>query len=244
MKTAPWLLAPPGSLRDDAVVELDPAEGRHAAGPLRLRSGDEVMLADGAGRVAAARLAIAGKAKVEARVTRLRVVPEPEGDGVTLALALIDPKPMDWAVQKSVEIGIRRLQPVISDRTQAGGRAQTARSDHWQRIALQALKQCQRAWAMEILKVEVLSAFVESLEGGGVVADPAGVTLGRLDLPRNRVLAVGPEGGFSAAEDELFNRRGWARLRLGANILRSETAAVVGGAMMVAAGADSLVGEG
>ncbi len=66
------------------------------------------------------------------------------------------------------------------------------------------------------------------------MADPRGVAIGSLPPAAGRVLAVGPEGGFSPAEDELFRVHGWARLKLGANILRSETAAVVGAAMMVA----------
>lgn len=244
MKTPRYVLAPPGSICDGAVVELDPAEARHVTGPLRLRDGDDVVLADGRGRTAAARLTIIGKARVEAVVTSVHVEQEPPGDGVTLALAVIEAKSMDWAVQKSVEIGIRRFQPIVSERTQAGRRMTAARAAHWQRIALQSLKQCRRAWAMEILDQQTLAHFLESQGRGGVVADPDGVTIGRLAAPQCGVLVVGPEGGFSAAEDELFTRSGWGRLRLGDNILRSETAAVVGGAMMLACCANGSVDKG
>ena len=82
--------------------------------------------------------------------------------------------------------------------------------------------------------VRSLSDFVADTEGGGVVADRQGVAIGGLPRSCGRVLVVGPEGGLSPAEDELFTASAWVRLRLGANILRSETAAVVGGAMMVA----------
>jgi len=245
MKTSPCVLAPPGSIEVGAVIELDPAEGRHLTGSLRLRDGDEVVLADGRGLTAAARLTVIGKARVEAEVMSVHVEPEPPGDGITLALAVIEAKAMDWAVQKSVEIGIRRFQPIVTERTQAGGRVTASRSSHWRRIALQALKQCRRAWAMDILEVQTLARFVESQGCGGVVADPNGLTIGRLTVPQRRVLAVGPEGGFSAAEHDLFTRNGWARLRLGDNILRSETAAVVGGAMMLAWDTDgALVDQG
>jgi len=244
MKTPPCVLVAPGSISVGAVVDLDPAEGRHVTGPLRMRNGDEVVVADGRGRTAAARLTITGRAKVSVEMTSVRVEPEPPGDGVTLALAVIEAKAMDWAVQKSVEIGIRCLRPIISERTQAGGRTPAARAAHWQRIALQALKQCRRPWAMEILDAQTLTEFVESQDHGGVVADPDGVTMSRLAVPDKRVLLVGPEGGFSAAEDELFTRNGWSRLRLGDNILRSETAAVVGGAMMLAFDTSGSVEQG
>ena len=234
MKTPPWLLVPPGLISKDTVITLDTAEGRHATGPLRMRSGEEVVLADGAGHTAAARLAIAVKARVDVEVMSVHVAPPPRGAGVTLALAVIEPRAMDWAVQKAVEIGVRRLQPIVTDRTQSGRRAVSGRSDHWHQIALQALKQCRRPWAMEIGEVQTITDLVADHEAGGVVADQGGVAIGGLARSCGRVLVVGPEGGFSSAEDELFTSSGWVRLRLGANILRSETAAVVGGAMMVA----------
>jgi len=234
MKTPPWLLVLPGLISKDTVITLDTAEGRHATGPLRLRSGEEVVLADGAGHTAAARLAIAGKTQVDVEVMSVHVAPPPRGAGVTLALAVIEPRAMDWAVQKAVEIGVRRLQPIVTDRTQSRRRAVSGRSDHWHQIALQALKQCRRPWAMEIGEVQTITDLVADHEAGGVVADQGGVVIGGLPRSCGRVLVVGPEGGFSSAEDELFTSSGWFRLRLGANILRSETAAVVGGAMMVA----------
>ncbi len=239
MKTPPWLLVSPGSIHDKAVVSLDDTEGRHATGALRLRSGDEVVLADGSGLTAAARLAIAGRSRVDAEVMSCQVIPQSPGEGVTLALAIIDSKAMDWAVQKAVEIGVRRLQPIVTDRTQAGRRVSSDRSAHWQRVARQALKQCRRAWAMEIPEVQTLTSLVASQDAAGVVADPGGVTVRRLQLPRSRVLVVGPEGGFSMAELEMFTDREWTRLRLAAHTLRSETAAVVGGAMMVACDEDA-----
>jgi len=234
MKTPPWLLVPPGLIGKDTIVALDTAEGQHATGPLRLGGGDEVVLVDGAGHTASARLVIAGRNRVSAEIDSVHLAPPVRGDGVILALAVIEPRAMDWAVQKAVEIGIRRLRPIVTDRTQSSRRAISGRSDHWCRIALQALKQCRRPWAMEIDEPQLLSDFIADTEGVGAVADQQGVAIGGLPRSCGRILVVGPEGGFSPAEDELFTSGGWARLRLGANILRSETAAVVGGAMMVA----------
>ena len=101
---------------------------------------------------------------------------------------------------------------------------------------MQALKQCRRPWAMVVAEVTSLEALVEGVSerAGGVVADAEGPGLD--DLPRSagNLLVVGPEGGFTTAEIELFDRRGWPKLRLGPHTLRAETAAVVGGAMMVA----------
>lgn len=234
MKQPPWLLLPEGGRPEiGGTVTLDAAEARHAAGPLRLRAGDPVVLADGAGMVAGARLREASKIRVEAEVTSLDLAPQPEGPGVTLAVSVVENRAMDWVVQKSVEVGLQTLIPMVGERTQAGPRDVERRLDHWRRIAMQALKQCRRPWAMAISGPLTTARVVEQTPPGcGVVADHGGADASSLPAAA-WVLAVGPEGGFSPAEDRLFLDRGWYRLRLGPHVLRAETAAIVGGAFLV-----------
>ena len=236
MKAQPWLLAASEELDVGRVLNLDPGEARHAAGPLRRRVGDSVILVDGSGRLAEAVLRGVGSRKVEAEVLSVRVEPPPVGEGVTLALGVLGSQAMDWAVQKAVEVGVRHLLPMISERTQAGRRTAADRSPHWNRIALQALKQCKRAWAMEVAEPLPLAEVIETYGagGGGVVAAREGVSVGRLPANVGRLLVVGPEGGFGSAEDRLLADLDWPRLRLGAHVLRAETAAVVGAALLVA----------
>ena len=236
MKSVPWLLAVSGDLEVGRTVVLDPTEARHLTGALRRRPGDGIVLADGNGAVAEAKLVAIGKGRFEAEILSVRHEPEPEAEGVTLALAMIDNRAMDWAVQKAVEVGVRRFVPMETERTQVRGRDSGARVEHWRRIAMQALKQCRRPRAMAVTEVMPLKALFEgdSERGGGVVADKEGFAVGELPETVGNLLIVGPEGGFTTAEYEFFDRRGWPRLRLGPHILRTETAAVVGGAMMVA----------
>jgi hypothetical protein len=87
---------------------------------------------------------------------------------------------------------------------------------------------------MEVCAARPLADVVADHPAGGFVADPGGLSLGVLRRGRDRVLAVGPEGGFSASEQEIFEDLHWCRLKLGKHILRSETAAIVGGAMLIA----------
>lgn len=236
MKAMPWLLAKFGTLETGRRVVLDATEARHLTGALRRRPGDEFVLADGKGSVAEAKLVAVGKGRVEAEILSVRHEPEPKSVGVTLALAMIDNRAMDLAVQKAVEVGVGRLVPMAVERAQVRGRDLEVRLEHWRRIAMQALKQCRRPWAMAVTEVVTLTALVEdgSEQVGGVVADVEGSALGELPETAGNLLVVGPEGGFTAAENQLFDRFGWPRLRLGPHILRAETAAVVGGAMMVA----------
>jgi len=236
MKTVPWLLAASGSLEAGRTVVLDPTEARHLTGALRRRPGDEIVLADGNGSVAEAKLVAIGKGRVEAEIITVRREPEPLSVGVTVALAMIENRAMDWAVQKAVEVGVGRFVPMETERAQVRGRDLGGRVEHWRRIAMQALKQCRRPWAMEVAEVLPLAALVEGEPGrvGGVVADVEGSAFSELPETAGSLLVVGPEGGFTDAESQLFARHGWPRLRLGPHIQRAETAAVVGGAMMVA----------
>jgi len=236
MKTPPWLLVAPGVLEMGRIVVLDPTEAHHLTGALRRRPGDEIVLADGEGWVAEARLLTIGRGRVEAEVLSLHHEPAPGSDGVTVALAVVGSQHMDWAVHKAVEVGVLRFVPLETERAQLRRGDVTDRIDHWRRVSKQALKQCRRPWAMDVTDVVLLNELVESesKDGVGVVADRNGCAIGELPEEAGRLLIVGPEGGFTADEGELFDRRGWPRLRLGPHVLRSETAAVVGGAMMVA----------
>ena len=234
MKAPPWLLVEPGALESVRSVVLEPAEARHLTSALRRRPGDEIVLADGDGSVAEARLISIERGRVEAEVLSVRHEPEPQSEGVILALGVVGSQAMDWAVQKAVEIGVRRFVPLETDRAQLRGKDLGSRVEHWRRISMQALKQCHRPWAMEIADVIPVRLFVASCSRGGAIADREGCAIGELPGEIGGVLVVGPEGGFTAEENELLKRHGWPRLRLGPHVLRAETAAVVGGAMMVA----------
>ena len=237
MKNPPWLLVAP-DLRPEVgqAVSLEPSEARHMAGPLRRRPGDRVVLVDGEGLVAQAVIRVVKKKRVEAEVLTVCTENPPRGEGVSVALAVVGNQAMDWAVQKLVEVGTRRVLPILTERTQVGGRTAAGRSVHWRRVASQSLKQCRRPWAMDIADVCRLEVVVDAERSGPgvVVAHPEGVAPVDLPAAAGRLLFVGPEGGFSPAEDRLFSGIGWPRVRLGAHFLRTETAAVVGAAMLVA----------
>lgn len=234
MKQRPWLLIDDLDGSPGETVELEEAEARHAAGALRCRQGDEVILADGRGTVAVAVLRELATKRLSVELLTIDRKDPPGGHGVTLGLAIIDRSAMDWAVQKAVEIGVRRFVPVICERTQGRGRDLSSRLGHWRRIAMQALKQCRRPWSMEVDDPQELAAYIERYRDRGLMADADGRSLPEIPGGLTGALAVGPEGGFSAAEFDLFERNGWPRVRLGINTLRAETAAVVGAAMLIA----------
>jgi 16S rRNA (uracil1498-N3)-methyltransferase len=227
-------LAPIGSIAVGRDVLLDPSESRHAVGSLRLSAGDGVVLADGAGTVGVGELVIEGRNRARVLVESVRTESEPAG-GLVLAVAVLAGSAMDLVAQKAVEIGVHTLAPVITRRSQLGLRRAAKRSEHWRRVALQAIKQCQRAWAMEILApIELGEMVVGPLGAGGVVAHRDGGPLGQLPPDRGRLLLIGPEGGFNGDEEQMLERAGWPKVRLGRHVLRSETAAIIGAAGLLA----------
>lgn len=217
-------------------VVLDQPESRHLAATLRLRPGDRITLCDGRGGVAEATLEVVDSRRCEAEVVARR---EPAGGHpprIVVGLGVLHGQAMDWAVQKCVETGVAVLIPLLVERSQLGARAAESRSDHWRRVALQALKQCRRPWRMEVARPQTLERLLADMGGAaGLVADPAGKPLSELRGPLPDLLVVGPEGGLAPREQHLLAAAGWPGVRLGRWVLRAETAAVVGAAMLIAA---------
>lgn len=236
MAGEPWLLVASVPLEEGTVVRLDAEESRHAAGPLRLRSGDLVVLADGHGRLADAELTQVSGRGSEAEIRAFHVSPPPSAGGVTIALAVLHGQAMDWAVAKAVEVGVGTFIPIIAERSQVRSRTARGRLDHWRRIARQALKQCRRPWQMEVADPCSLGALLDlHRHGRGAVADPQGLRPHELTGEPPDLLLVGPEGGFGPSDRELLATLDWPRLSLGDHVLRAETAAIVGGAVLISA---------
>jgi 16S rRNA (uracil1498-N3)-methyltransferase len=161
---------------------------------------------------------------------------------ITLLLAVFKFDRMEWAVEKCTELGVSRIVPVISRRTDSHLVAASAkRVERWQRIARQAAEQSRRSAPPEItepLKVaEVLSfprasriVLAES-EERNMLRDV--VKLGAAN--HSVVLAVGPEGGWTEGELQSFQQAGWTSASLGNTVLRTETAAMAATAIVASA---------
>jgi RsmE family RNA methyltransferase len=107
------------------------------------------MLADGQGSCAEAELIRCVRSDAVAVIGDIVMTVEPLR-GPTAALGILHSKAMDWAVQKAVEIGVETFIPVLCERSQGSLSHAEGRLEHWRRVALQALKQCRRAWAMRV----------------------------------------------------------------------------------------------
>ena len=236
MSDGPWLLTDPPSPKVGDLVDLDGGESRHAAGPLRLAVGDPVVLADGLGSLFDGVMRTVSGRRCQVEIFAVRHVPKPAAQHVDVALAVLHSQAMDWAVQKSVELGVETVLPLLAQRSQLGPRDAPGSLGHWRRVARQALKQCRRPWGLEVAEpLTIGDVIAKSRARQVVVGAHGGPHLADLDGAVPDLLVVGPEGGFTGDETAEMAAAGWGQLRLGRHILRAETAAVVGAAMLVAA---------
>ncbi|MGA7474399.1 MAG: RsmE family RNA methyltransferase [Candidatus Sulfotelmatobacter sp.] len=152
---------------------------------------------------------------------------------ITLVLAIFKFDRLEWAIEKCTELGVSRIVPVISRRTDAHlAAASMKRVERWRRIARQAAEQSRRAAPPEIAAPIKLSDALNLPEALRVVlAESEEQTLLRDFLQAYATaggiaLAVGPEGGWAEDELQLFQQAGWISASLGNTILRAETAAI------------------
>ncbi len=233
--------APPVAFAlEEKTVSLSADEARHARDVLRLQPGDEVNVFDGAGKEF--RCAVREFARDGAVLDVLEEVEpaRPESPlNLTLGIALLKGEKFDLVVQKATELGASRIVPVATVRADVqirNGDEAKRKVLRWQRITLEAAKQCGRARLMEIEDPVGLKTLIDRAVPDGelrlMFAERNGMSLAEVahDSPAGsaKVFAlIGPEGGWADEEIELARAGGWQIVTLGGRTLRAETAAIV-----------------
>lgn len=222
----------PATLTVGTEVALDARAAGHAVRVLRLRVGDALTLFNGDGNDYAAELTEAHKERAVCRVLAAHEHPTESPLAIELAQGISRGERMDYTIQKAVELGVQRIIPLATERSQVklNGEREEKRLQHWQGIILHACEQSGRSRIPELLPVRRLDAWLASRPrcGHALFLDPEGdIGVNGLTGPVDAVsLLVGPEGGLSPAERALAVQAGFLRLRLGPRILRTETASV------------------
>ncbi|MFN7920423.1 MAG: RsmE family RNA methyltransferase [Bryobacteraceae bacterium] len=160
---------------------------------------------------------------------------------LTLAASLIKFDHFEWLLEKGTELGVERFIPVIADRSEKGlDRAVPKRAERWRRILIESSQQCRRDRLPELAEA---APFREALGEAGDVRIRLEEERGARYLSRvapeaksaadRVVLLTGPEGGWTDREREQASGAGWLAATLGPQILRAETAAITGVAVVV-----------
>jgi len=229
----------PPPLPPRGTFELPPDAAHHAARALRLREGDRVEMFDGLGNACHGVITeLGGKRVVVGEITAARINRE-SPLRITLAQALSSSEKMDWVVQKATELGVAEIQPLDTERSVAKLSAERAakRLEHWRQVAISACEQCGRNLLPEIHAPLDIMAWLQQIKelpeepsATKLILLPEGAaSLKTQTKPQGKaILLIGAEGGFTQAESESALHCGFTPIRLGARVLRTETAAVAG----------------
>lgn len=225
----------PQPLAEGQETTLGESASTHLLRVLRLRPGAELRLFDGSGKEYAATLAgnVGGRAQVRIGSSQPPVALE-SPLAITLAQGISRGERMDLTLQKSVELGVQRIVPLVTAYTQVrlSGERLERRHRHWEGVIVAACEQCGRARVPELLPAVTLDSWLDQSEpetGGTlrlVLDHRTERRLRELAPPTGAVtLLIGPEGGLKESEIAAAERRaGYLPLGLGSRILRTETA--------------------
>jgi 16S rRNA (uracil1498-N3)-methyltransferase len=208
-------------------------EAHHCTRVLRLRPGALIRVFDGQGREAEARIVAEQVREVVLECVEAKQTAAPYCR-ITLAQGVPKGKTMDWILEKATELGINRVVPLLTRHTVVQCEDGERKRQKWQRVVLEACKQCGQNWMPEVAMPCTLEVFLRDQRPGTMlVAGSLGPTARPLlealeRVPEELVLLVGPEGDFSPEEMDLLRGAGCLEASFGPLVLRSETAAIFG----------------
>ena len=219
-------------------AELRGDEARHLTRVLRVEPGQRFEISDNE----RAFLAEIEEAKGDRVIFR---VLEPVDSApllvrVTLCAALIKFDRFEWIVEKATELGVERIFPVETTRTERGlFEASHKRSERWMRIARESSQQSRRVRVPAILPAVRFGAALETAAGHRFFLEEGSAPALLHEIPEERqetvALLLGPEGGWTDAERQAAHAAGWTAVSLGPQVLRAETAACAALAVVMAA---------
>jgi 16S rRNA (uracil1498-N3)-methyltransferase len=235
------------------TLDLPAAAARHVQ-VLRLQPGDTVTLFnfgagwDGpmqspGGEFSATVIAM-GRSSVQVRVDTHHAIERQAARVVHLAVCMPANERMDWLVEKATELGVASIQPLMSERSvlRLSGERATKKQQHWHSVAVSACEQCGGNRVPVVHPVASLAAWLKTGATQDLSSQRLLLALHDSARPLREathaaqggvMLLSGPEGGLSRAEEAVAMDCGFAPVSLGARVLRAETAALVGLALLI-----------
>jgi 16S rRNA (uracil1498-N3)-methyltransferase len=222
-------LFPESTVGEDFLV-LDPRESHHLVRVFRAKVGATVEVLDGRGKRYLGAIEVANGKAVRVAVDSVQEHAL-SGPRVTLLQSMTKPKPMDLILRMATEIGASVIQPLVTDQGERG----QVKLDKWQLTMIEACKQCGLSFVPQLAEPMALRDWLQanppldrslrvvaSLESGSRALVE---TLHAAGAVEEVIVAVGPPGDFTAEEYALLRAAKFSAVRLGANVLRAETAA-------------------
>lgn len=230
-----WVVVEPAQWLQERI-SLSDEDHRHLVRVLRLREGDSVGVLDGVGGMARALLAEVTRENAVLVMQERHRVPAPR-PAVTLCLALLREAAMDIVLEGAVALGAQRVIVFRAERSVVKCTAEKmgARMSRWQRLVINAARQCGQPWLPGIEGIVSLADVVRETAGittrcwGSLQHDTRLLreVLRRDGAPPESVAVfIGPEGDFTPEEESFLRASGAVPVSFGAGVLRAETAAL------------------
>ena len=225
------------ALSPDSVVELPDNVVRHL-NVLRVKNTEEIVLFNGNGKAYPALPEVLEKRRASVRILREEATDNESPLNITLVQAVSAAERMDFTLQKSVELGVAEIRPVISERcvVRLSGERAEKRVARWQEIVVSA---CEQSGRNIVPKVLPLTTYAQALQQLPQETAKLLMSLNRAQKlsdvqPQfgNVVFMVGPEGGWTEKEEQQAFDAGFQSVTLGKRVLRTETASLAAIAAM------------
>lgn len=222
----------PAALTSGDTLELDANAFNHAIRVLRLKQGFQIILFNGEGGEYEAELVDVERRSARAKIGAFIDKDSESPLNITLAQCISRGEKMDYTIQKAVELGVNKIQPLFSER--CGVKLEKNRvakkHEHWQSVVISACEQSGRNRIPEVLAPQDLQSWLQDNKADCKItlAPSSQTSLKQLEQPSGEIaLLIGPEGGLSDQEIEQSIAQGFTGIRLGPRILRTETAGLV-----------------
>lgn len=220
----------PLPLQPGQMVTLDDDSAHYLRTVLRLKHDDTIFVFNGDGADYDCTLLEVSRKQVRIEVGKAVERHSESPLRINLGLGISRGDRMDLAVQKAVELGIQTITPLFTERcvVQLKGEKQQQRNEHWHKIMQHACEQCGRARLPELENARPFAGWVGHQSGLKIFLDPYAETRLNTLTPVDRTVTLlsGPEGGFTDQERDYAKAAGFIPVRLGARVLRTETAAL------------------
>lgn len=215
------------------MVEITGDEAHHAARVKRVRPGERIGLLDAQGRIGTGTLSTVtgsrSKPILQIQLDSCDLCP-PTQPVVEVYAAMPKGDRLDRMIDQLTQLGVSRFRPLLCEHTQR--KTETTRPDKLERIVIEAMKQCRCAWPLEIADPIPLEEAIRDPDA--VIADASGPLWdAKRDAAPRRVILIGPEGGWSNTERELFVETKASVRRFGIFIMRIEAAASAAAAIAI-----------
>ncbi|MEP1596081.1 MAG: 16S rRNA (uracil(1498)-N(3))-methyltransferase [Halieaceae bacterium] len=228
------------------LLQLEAGASQHIGRALRMQAGDSICLFNGSGHQWPAQITAIDKKQVSVLPDQSAIGTPESPLAIHLAIAISRGDRMDTVIQKSTELGVQAITPIISERTEVRlkGDREKKKLQHWQQVIVSACEQCGRNTLPELHPPSPVGQWLESSDSQlRFVLHHRGNKGLNADAQASSIdLLIGPEGGLSEAEIGSAQDRGFQPLTLGPRILSTETAPLAAVAILQAQWGDMNAG--